>query len=215
MRLSGATGISRDALERETAKSIVDFALIHAYDVRNRPKAYPVVRGGISGYHDETLYRLKRAARSSQAYNIFIMVTNRESEQRVNDTCMLTSVATALKINDKSVYRYINALSGYANLAPQQNGHYPAKRFAQASALMRVTHLLYLRNVGVLEVAERVEDCIFRIKDENLSDLILASEDPESIADLMDRRSFTTVVEVATFLDAANGVPESLRTGAL
>lgn len=206
---------SRATLERDTAKNLVDFAMIKAYEVKSRPKAYPVVRELISGYAVETLHRLNKAARSPYVHNIFVMIGNDATEGEINDACMLSLLAYELKIGANLVHQYINALAHYENLTPQQNGHYPAQRLAQARALMRVTHRLYLRNVGVLDAAERVEDCMFRIKEEKLSALIISSDNPEFIADLMDERDFTTGGEVADFLATANDSPVSLQTGAL
>jgi hypothetical protein len=207
--------ISRSDLERDTAKNLVDFAMINAYEVKSRPKAYPVVRELISGYSVETLRRLNKAARSPYVHSIFVMIGNDATEVEINDAYMLSPLAYELKIGANLVHQYINALAHYENLIPQQNGHYPAQRLAQARALLRVTHRLYLRNVRVLDAAERVEDCIFSIKEEKLSALIISSDNPESIADLMDGRGFTTGAEVADFLATANDVPVSLQTGAL
>jgi hypothetical protein len=207
--------ISRSDLERDTAKNLVDFALIDAYQVKNRPKAYPVVRELISGYSVETLHRLNKVARSPYIHSIFVIISNDATEDEINDAYMLSPLAYELKISANLVHQYINALAHYENLTPQKNGHYPDRRLAQARALMRVTHRLYLRNVRVLDVAERPEDCIFHIKDDKLSAFIIASDNPESIADLMDERDFTTGVEVANFLATANDIPVSLQTGAL
>jgi hypothetical protein len=206
---------SRSDLERDAAKNLVDFALIKSYEVKNRPKVYPMVRELISGYSVETLHRLNKAARSPYVHNIFVMVSNDATEDEINDAYMLSPLAYELKIGANLVHQYINALAHYENLTPQKNGHYPDRRLAQARALMRVTHRLYLRNVRVLDVAERPEDCIFHIKDDKLSAFIIASDNPESIADLMDERDFTTGVEVANFLATANDIPVSLQTGAL
>jgi hypothetical protein len=206
---------SRSDLERDVAKNLVDFSLIKAYEVNSRPKAYPVVRELISGYSVETLHRLNKAARSPYVHSIFVMIGNDASEIEINDAYMLSPLAYELKIGANLVHQYTNAFAHYENMTPQQNGHYPAKRLAQARALMRVTHRLYLRNIRVLDAAERPEDCIYRIKDDKLSALIIASDNPESIADLMNERDLTTGDEVEAFLAMADEVPASLQTGAL
>lgn len=204
----------RAALVQEAAEALVNSTLINIFEVKGRAKAYPLTFDMISGYSPDTLQRLKHV-KSSYARAVMDLIIRKQPESKISDRCVLAQVIDDLNIASNLIHQYINGLATYEGLAPYEDNAYPARRIAQATALLQVTHRLYRSGVNVLEVTTSVDDCVFRIKDEKLSGIIISSSTPTVVADLMDERDLITGDEVEAFFAMTHDVPVSLQTGAL
>lgn len=205
---------SRRMLEHDTANTLC--ANAHNYKplgVKKHKDYYKRLRTVLADYHDATLHRLS-VSLPTTTHNfqlLEIICYDNLTEETVNDWYMMVEH----NIKRNAVARFAAGLTMYKNLVQQHDGHYPAARLVQVTAIIFITE--YLFSLGKAATTENPQNLkiMTYVAEEALRDQIDTNDDPTALADIIISRYLTTGKEVADFLATANQLQTPLKDGAL
>lgn len=206
-------------LLHQTAANLTEAAMRSHRDPTDeqRSKTIQSITEVLLSFSPETLRRVHAFSKTSEAYYFVDHIIFRgEDETTVNDLIVLIPVlredrnATTTKIT-----LYIRGLSHYRGISQQREGHYPAQRLAQATAILRLT--AYLRDAGVKTPVRTVDDSksFAYITDERIRNLITIHDDPVALVDTIRTRGITTFDEIDSLLGTMADLAQPLQNGAL
>jgi hypothetical protein len=171
----------------------------------------------ISYYSRATLRRLHQEFTPSELnFLADSIITHEETEDFINDLILLKDqMGDDLGAPGRRSL-YLRGISHYEHIAPQVDGSYPARRLAQATAVLRITG--HLRREGVKNHGLREEGgakMFAYIADERIRTMLTTHEDPEALAELIISRGLTTSEDIKAVLLTMTGISPALRTGSL
>lgn len=168
----------------------------------------------LGGYSDETLRRISSTANTAFVWLLSTYLHSKDSpdEEYVNDWITIEMVAPE---DDTESVSILSGLTQYERLVPQENGHYPAHRTNQVTAIYRATSHLNQRRNGVINRPNDKLDMMKYIEDKALRDLITTHEDPAAVADIIVLRDVTDPSQITALMETANSTANSLSNGIL
>lgn len=209
---------NEELIQRAVAKFTNTAMMWHSDKTRDRLHRYmDEYTAIISQYSPATLRRLHQEFTPSELnFLADSIITHEETEEFVNDLILLKDQLVGDLGSPGKRSLYLRGISHYEHIAPQVDGSYPARRLAQATAVLRIT--AHLKREGVKNQGVREEGgakTFAYIADERIRTMLTMHEDPEALAELIISRGLTTSEDIEAVLVMMTGVSPALRTGSL
>lgn len=205
----------REALEHDTAIALCTNVMrtgISSDDEHTIDRAYDLFRNSMMEYQDDTLRRMKIAARTELGSDLMRMVSyDKRTEEYVRDWLAFEPYKREHDL--PRIQGMLLALDQFPHLAPQSQEE---KRYEQIMAIIRVTVHFNLDNEKVsVARSGAFKNARLFIADEGIRTFITTNENPCVVADIIISRNLTDHEQIAVLLATMNESETVLSTGVL
>jgi hypothetical protein len=172
---------------------------ISSDDERTIDRAYDLFRNKMVGHQDDTLQKIKSAARTELGNDLMRMISyDNRTEEYVRDWIALEPFRA--ENNFPRTQGVLLSLDLFPNLAPQSE---EAKRHEQLKAITRVT-MHFNSDKGTVTVARSgaFKNTRLYITDEGIRSLLTDHEYPSAVAALIIERNLTEYDQIAGVISA-------------